>query len=282
MQINHNYSAKSDPLTSVNEITKMIQSHRGEPGCALVSASRELIDWLIAKDTHNRKKTPTNVERLKGDILAGNWYVTNQGIGLTRSMFVVDGGHRLESIRQAGYPAVRFFLMFNIDDQAQAYVDRHHKRHMSDIMTLMHDATVSKRYVAILNVMIKIKANWFTGSVQDPLAISTEWEAKHWGFKPFESIKRISTLPAPVMAALIDHYVITQDPRLVEFAEQVAVGELLASGDPAFALRNWLIKTSKISGGSAIQKERYQKSMAAVEAHLEGRKITKLYASHGV
>lgn len=280
MDTNTNYASAGEPLTTVKELQNMIRNHQGDPGCMLVTAGRELIDWLIAHDTHNRKHTPTNVERLKGDIEAGNWYITNQGVGLTKSQFIVDGGHRLESIRQAGYPPVKFFLMFNIDDQAQAYVDRHHKRHMSDIMTLMHDTAVSKRYVAILNVMLKIRANWFAGVVQDPLAVGAEWESKHWGFKAFEDVKKISTLPAPVMAALIDRFVASRDRRVVEFAEQVAQGELLAAGDPAFALRNWLIKTSRISGGSAIQKERYQKTNGALDAHLEGRRITKLYATH--
>ena len=276
---NKNYGTSTAPKTTVREVQDCIKLSRGEPGCALVTAGRELIDWLISKDIHNRKRVTPNVERLQADIESGKWFVTNQGIGLTRSLFIVDGGHRLESIRQAGHPAVRFFLSWNIDDEAQAYVDRHHKRHMSDILTLIHDTAVSKRYIAALNVMVKIRANWFATSVQDPLVISAEWEDKFWAIQAFESLKKVATLPAPVFAAMIDKYHATPDPRILEFAEQVAHGELLATGDPAFALRNWMIKTTRVSGGSAMQKERYLKTMGALEAHLQNRKITRLYAA---
>jgi hypothetical protein len=267
--------------TSVKEVKSMIHAG-GKPGSLLVTAGRELIDWLISKDTHNRKRVPTNVERLVKDIRENNWFITNQGIGITKGGFIVDGGHRLEAMRSADYPPVRFFLCWNVDDEAQVYVDRHHRRHMSDILTLLHDTAVSKRHIATLNVMLKIRSNWFATTAQDPMAISEEWEDKHWAIQAFDKVPKIAALPAPVFAALADKYHETKDAKILGFAAQVTLGELLESGDPAFALRNWLTRTMKLSGGSSIQKERYLKTKWALDAYLQGKRVIKLFQSHAL
>ena len=281
---NQNYGAPK-VLTTVAAVMTAIEATKGGLGALWVVASRELIDWLISKDTHNRNRVPTNVARLTTDIKEGNWFATNQGIGLTKSGLVVDGGHRIAAIREAGYPPVVFMLVWGLDDRAQMYVDRHSKRHMSDIMSLLHDTAVSKRYISYLVVMIKARTGWANIITQDPVVVSSEWEAKHWAITTFSDIPKIAALPAPVFAAIADKYHAAQDDRIIDFTIKVAVGELLTAGDPAFALRNWLTNGTarRGTGGGRVtpQKERYLKTMWALDAHLDGRRVTKLVqASH--
>lgn len=273
--INQNYGLVPD---TARQIQNWVNQQSGY-ACRVCVAGPDLIEWLISKDTHNRKKVPGNVSRILEDILNDKWFITNQGVGITKSGFIIDGGHRLEAIRQSGYKPVKFLLACNLDDEAQAYVDRHQRRHMSDILSLVHDTTVSKRYVAVINAMAKAKRG-FSSNLVKLEEISEIWEERHWAIQALDPVPRISTLAAPVVAAMSEvYYRCSEDqrPRVLEFASQVATGEMIGHGDPAFALRGWLAGRGKANASEA--KEKYYKARNAVQAFLEGRTMFKLYAT---
>jgi hypothetical protein len=131
--------------------------------CNIVKATRELIESLMAKDTHNRNKSRSHVEYLKREIREGKWFPTNQGIGITASGFVADGGHRIVAMweAEAWKYDVRFLLVEGLDDRAQLYVDRGRGRTMSDVLKLFYDTTVSTAVAACVNVLLRAyRAAW--------------------------------------------------------------------------------------------------------------------------
>lgn len=250
-----------------------------KPTVEIATASKPLIRELRSLDTHNRARKPTHVEYLRREIRAGRFSLTNQGIGVTVGGWICDGGHRLEAIELEGCPPVQFILARNLPDTAQKYVDQHSRRSMADTLTLFFDTTISCQVIAALNMCVKMTAGFKGHAKPGPDRLIQEFEVKQAAMQRIIGLEKSRTLPAPVTAALIDVLHMTADPLVINFAQQVIRGEMLQTGDPALTLRNWLNNSTGGTGGDFVQRERYLKTRAATMAFLEGRRMTKLYAT---
>jgi hypothetical protein len=247
-----------------------------KPTVEIVTATPKLIKELRALDTHNRKRKKTHVDYLRNEIREGRFSLTNQGIGVTVSGYICDGGHRLEAIELEGCPPVQFILVRGLPDSAQKYVDQHAKRSMSDTLSLFFDLSMSNTLVAMLNIFIRMEVDDSIRKIGPDLLIE-QYQLRQNHIEQLLSIANGKTLSAPVLAALLEAFHRTNDSQVLTFAEQVIRGELLQVGDPAYTLRRWLEVTPS-GGAGAQQKERYLKTKSAVSAFLEGRRLTKLYA----
>jgi len=246
-----------------------------KPTVEIVTATKKLITELRALDTHNRNKKKTHVDYLRKEIREGRWTLTNQGVGVSASNYIVDGGHRLMAIELEGYPPVQFILAKGLADCSQKYVDQHAKRSMADTLTLFFDSTISNQVIGALNTILRVENSWASGKFS-PDALIAKFEETESSIKQLLSVEKSKSLCAPVLAALIITHHQTGDERILQFAQQVTCGEMLQTGDPALTLRNWLASNGR--GGGGQQNERYLKTRAALEAFLEGRRLTKLYA----
>lgn len=250
------------------------------PTAEIVVASKPLIAELRAMDTHNRNRKEAHVEYLRQEIREGRFCLTNQGVGVTVSGYIADGGHRLEAIWLEGCPAVSFVLVRNLPDICQKYIDRGSQRSMADTLTLFFDAAMTTKTVAILNVLWyrKKKRAASKPSPDDLIELFSEFGAS---LKRLVSMEHSKTIPAPVVAVFMASLHETSDERVMKFAHQVITGELLQLGDPALTLKNWLQNSRRSvrgSGGGSFQIERFKKATSAVEAFLEDRRLVKLYA----
>lgn len=249
-----------------------------KPTVEIVTANKKLIDELRSLDTHNRNKKKNHVDYIRKEIRAGRWTLTNQGVGVSVSNFIVDGGHRIEAIELEGYPPVQFILARGLPDCAQKYVDQHAKRSMSDTLTLFFDSTISNQVIACLNVIIRMEFS--TNTKPSPDLLIAKFEEMETSIKRLVSVEKSKSISAAVFAAIVNVHYQTGDDRVFQFAHQLVRGEMLQSGDPALTLRNWLANAhgGGTSGGLSVQRERYLKTYAALEAFLDGRRLTKLYA----
>ena len=247
------------------------------PTVQIVTATRKLITELRAMDTHNRNKKQSHVEYLRNEIRSGRWAITNQGIGVSVSNFIIDGGHRLEAIELEGCPPVQFILARGLPDSAQKYVDLHAKRSMADTLTLFFESSISTNVIAALNVLFKESAGW-TSVKPSPDMLIAKFQEVEFSIALLSQIEKAMKLPAPVFAALVDAHQSSGSDRVLVFTEQLCRGEMLQQGDPALTLRNWLGSIHGTTGGGQVQRLRYLKTHAAVDAFLQGRKLAKLYA----
>lgn len=263
------------PETNFGNIPNPIEPMK-TPTVEIVTASKPLIDELLAKNTHNRNVKKSHVEYLRQQIREGNWTLTNQGVGVSVSGYIVDGGHRLQAIVQEGYPPVQFILARNLPDRAQKYVDTHARRSMADVLTLFFNQKLSTQTVACLNTIWKAERNFTQNRKPSPDEMISFFEEYGRDIKSVIGVTNATRLCSPVFSAIVFLLHATGDNRVLEFCDQVIKGELLQSGDPALALRNYL--SSAKGGGGAAQKERYYKTLSAAEAFIEGRRLAKLYA----
>ena len=245
-----------------------------------VKSEKTLVQLLRSMDTHNRKKKPTNVTFLSEEMKSGRWLPTNQGIGVSENGRIIDGGHRLEAMHESGREDIVFLLVVGLSDDSQKYVDQHAKRSMADTLKLFLNKEVSHQLVATMNVIHASKQLGFrTPKRLSPDEIVEMMDLFSDDISMFSNIPQFWNLPSPVAAAILISYHKTHDPSIYEFATQVVNGEMIAKGDPSYALRNYIIASRGFSsGGSTVQRERFQKTRAAILAHVRGRKLTKLYA----
>jgi hypothetical protein len=247
------------------------------PTVQIVTANKPLIQELRSLDTHNRKKKKMHVDYFRKEIREGRFTLTNQGIGVTVSNYICDGGHRLEAIELEGCPPVQFILARGLPDIAQKYVDQHSKRSLSDALTLFFDQTISNQVIAGLNVILRIGDGWKKGKFS-PDELIQAFEERGEALKRVAGVEKSHHLNAAVWAALVEMLHETGDERVLAFAEQVIRGEMLRAGDPALTLRQWLSSISGATGGGTMQRERYLKTKAALQAFLDNRRLQKLYA----
>jgi hypothetical protein len=243
-----------------------------KPECQIVTATKPLVDSLLAMNTENRPIRKAVVDRYKRDILAGKWFLTNQGIGISQDGVMIDGQHRLAAIRECGYPQIPILIVSGLDREARKAVDQHAKRSARDLLAFSFNARVSRAAPAIAAVLFRNSTNWrMSPTNQEIYDIITDNREEMESV--IDGAMNKNFFAAPFSAAFVisckDHGV----DRTLLFMRSVEVGEMLTKEMPEFHLRNFIITNRKTTGGGSMQRERFEKCMKAIAAHMEGRKM---------
>ncbi len=252
----------------------------------IVETTPALVDALIALNTHNRSLKVTQVKRIAKDINDGNYVFTNQGIGVTKSGFLTDGQHRLYAMRECGYPKCLMLLVTGLDDNAQAVVDRHSKRGQADIVSLLMNQTVTTKMVATINAASRMRQTSEKFSlVSTRESIVSEFDMANIIVESGEEITAIISAageaPSSLYAALWHYGQRTSISQATDLAVKIKTGAGLAEDDPAYRLRETLIKRKAIfNSGSQGKVELYSVAVSACKAH-SMKKPLKLLRSVG-
>jgi hypothetical protein len=124
------------------------------PKCAIVTINKELVDALLALNTRNRAIKPSVIAAYRRYIANGQWSLTNQGIGISSSGFVIDGQQRLYALQAEGYPPVKILLVTGLSEDAIAAVDSGSNRTPRDYLHFFFDKKVSAFTTAILRTIM--------------------------------------------------------------------------------------------------------------------------------
>ena len=260
---------------------KLVTQH---PHACIVTATKPLIDALIAMNTRNRKPRQTAIDRLRIDIEAGQWKLTASGVGVDWNGHLCDGQHRLYAIVEAGYPPVQFVLTTGLDPASQAVVDRHAKRSLSDALSMMTGRTVSTAIVAAANSLLSIKN---ATSPKEPFVYASrhpsdsqaaacliEWEDDLAAVLSAAG----GNFRSSIVAALAIYH--RHDPeRAVLFADQLRRGLGLSETDPAYKMRSILETALVRNGGAQGSIRAFCYTVSAILAHSQGRELRLLKGS---
>lgn len=221
----------------------------------VLTASKPLVDWLLALNTKNRALKNLHTKNIADEIERGEFVLTSQGIGITANGVLTDGQHRLQAIAMSGYPPVEILVVTGLDEIAMRKTDQlMAKRSMADVLKLIMNKTVSTNLVAAVTCHLKIKIG------SDGFFISTarksEGEIADFLENYSDEITNLfdaagGSLRAGIMAAMIDFALYDID-MACSFARQVRNGERLVSSDPAYKLRDYIIKNKNGGGGRQV------------------------------
>jgi hypothetical protein len=245
------------------------------------AATKQLVDSLLEMNTNNRPLRKSVVDCYKQDIADGRWYITNQGIGVSADGVLIDGQHRLEALKQMGYPPVPLLIVSGLPREAQEVVDQHAKRGARDVWKLIFNSVVADAAPAICNIIHRSRNAWSGGRVSNQrLKDILDEHVDEIAFV-LEQAGSAKFFAAPYLAAFV--VVAKEQPeaqgRIAEFMERVAAGENLSRNMPEFHLRNVVITSKGTRGGQSLQEERFAKTCKALRAALAGQEIKILRAA---
>lgn len=224
----------------------------------------------------NRKLRPSVVDAYANDMKSGRWRFSGQGIIINADGGLDDGQHRLNAIISADTP-VNMTVTVGTDPAAFHVMDTGRKRSPAD--ALMIDGVKNSQSIASTVTMIIMinrgtpKPAPSSGEIMDELSRNekTYQQAVALSQKIYAELKGSTTAYAAFCFLVLSRS--KNRHKLADFISQIAHGENIRRGDPAFAIRH-LIINRKIGGGN-----RYDRSstinhlLKAWERYVVGDKI---------
>jgi hypothetical protein len=226
---------------------------------------------LLLRNQKNRSVTTREIQKLAGDMAAGAWPVTNQGLGLGDDGLLYDGQHRLMAILHAGV-TVKMLVVGGLDPAARATIDRGRTRSVGNVLQMFDGEAHGPKVVPWIRALVSLHgradSHLSTHAAREELAryrASVDWLLAHGPrARPFGM--------APVVAGLIyAHHVLGAEVE--PFIRGYASGAGLPEGSPALALRRLVGE-----GGGPRQRERTLtlKTLSCVLAHVRGETLLRI------
>lgn len=240
------------------------------------------LEWL-ARNVNNRSVTRADVEYLRDCILAGEWKVTHQGIAFWDDGELADGQHRLHAIVQAGIGVWVHVTRGVPRDNAEA-IDRGRTRSNRDHLHFSGVKTNNRLVAACVCMTNQYRVERSESATRwSKRRLRPDEFAKFYdAFSPaiafaYESNTR---LHACVGAAIASAWFTADRERLAQFRSLLASGAATDAGDlAAIKLRDFLLKKQYGQGESA-RNDLFLKACSALRAFLDGRPLSKLYATN--
>jgi hypothetical protein len=220
--------------------------------------------WLAQNTASNRKVAKRTVEAYAREMRAGRWQLTHQGIAFNRSGELIDGQHRLSAVIMADTP-IESYVYTGLPLEYNAPIDQGYNRRIDQILGISsRKGSVARTLYALENNMIHSSFRSSVGVIEDVVTRNDEIINELTDAAPSKFVG------APVLGALAYAYPI-HPGKVLSFAKQLHTGELLERGDPAHAMRNWMIRVVHRSA-----RENAVATCNAIAAELQGRKLTRI------
>jgi hypothetical protein len=240
---------------------------------------------FLTRNTHNRDISDSVVERYLEEHGLGEWYPTSSGIGFDVDGVLIDGQHRLKMAEKSKTGAW-LLIVTGLPKVSQQKQDRQRKRTLYDVFKLSGDAQ-HRKDVQIATTLARIRENTAghdpsDAKVKSVLATHRDYIEKVLqvaGRKNDKGIGRAAILAALVIG--MEH----DEPRTTEFITQFVTGVQLSIDSPAYRLRKFAVEGTIVKSthsGRESQLEDYLKTVAALQAHFDGRKLSVLVRSKSI
>lgn len=230
-------------------------------------------DWLLA-NTHNRELRESRVNYFIGEIKAGRWRLTHQGIAFGSNRVLLDGQHRLWAIAlsDASVPAL---VAVNVPPESLEAIDVS-MRSVADILTL--DGSVGKvtsRMLGVLRAMFVTTPRRRSPGEERDLLVRHD-DAVHF------AVEAITSAPIPGVATAVIRGVLARAwysadlGRLREFAQAM---QTCSNEGPVGLLIQHLIRNRGGAHGYGQRVDTYRRTERALSAFLVGEQLTRLHPS---
>ena len=255
---------------------------RQEPYNVLLNVTPELAStWLTNCNTHNRKLVDAHVDRLAGEMRAGRWQLTHQGIAFSTNHVLIDGQHRLWAVVLSGV-TVPMRVYFNEPPETLAVVDAVRPRTNDEIITLSGGiGTVTRAELATLRAMLAGLGSYnrmTSGKEAEKLSLYREAVAFAHDILPQSRFRGIAT--GVIHAVLARAFYSADHGKLRHVADVLQSGVGSEEMDqPIMLLFRFLVETATRHSGHPECRVRYAKTERALAAYLHGERLARLCAT---
>lgn len=257
----HNTGPIEKDIFSMASVTKIAPSAQSDMAtihwlnsCLDRAASETFTEWatippgvaaaFLERNEGNRNISPTKAEHYALDMAAGRWTENGETIIVSADGSLNDGQHRLQAVIDSNTP-IRFLFVFGVSRDSRATVDQGKARSAGDFLAMQgvhyasNAATAAKFIMAYersggknISLRSKLTNAEIVARVKadDEIVKSTVFAFHH--YQEYRALFSVT-----VMASC--HYVLAEiHPKdAAEYLAQVALGESIKRGDPAFAVR---------------------------------------------
>jgi hypothetical protein len=242
-------------------------------------ATKQLVDALIDMNRNNRSVKKSVVEKYRRDIASGNWHLTNQGIGVCEDGILADGQHRLLAIKAENYPPVKLLIVWGLSNESRMAIDTHAKRNVRDLLQFAFGHRVNAVAAAIANMLFFNKHGWPSIGATPAELYDIIGEVDDIMEEIVNTPSNAQFYPAPFLAGFV--YAANEKIASVDTIKKMMIatedGLMLSRDDPCYHLRNLLFgRRREVS--TAARREKFQKTVKAVIAYAEGKKMGTLRA----
>ena len=246
----------------------------------IVITTKEFVDRSLEANVRNRKPKPFHIEKLKTEMSVGQWFLTASGIGFSEDGILIDGQNRLIANREAGYPPIPLVVVRGLKFESQRAVDKHARRSTADTLSLLLNQTVTNSIIAAIRSITTIQGS----TSRDENFISSSWRKPterdiqdfFIEYQDFLStvVSRSGQARGPVCAALFI-YALNDFKGMEELSAQIKTGANLDIDDPAYRLRDIILK-NKGNNGSKYVLDLFCYSVSAVVSHAQRKQVKQL------
>lgn len=251
-----------------------------QPKCDFFKANKPLVDFLLSRNTGNRTLRPRYVDYFVREIESGGYCLTNNGVGIDVDGVVFDHQHRLQAIKKAGYKPVTLLIVWGLPKESITAIDCGLKRTVTDFFHYaMEHPDITAKMAAVIRTYGLMNYHYRKSYKPSNREVFEWYEEIHEALKIVFNIKGVSSLPAPVLAAVCTRLKDNiEDQSMLVFLDKLITGEGLEKDSPILRLRNWLILKQSSGGGFGMMIERFDRTATALIAYIENRQITKLFS----
>lgn len=194
----------------------------------------------LERNTLNRAVRAAKVAEYAADMRLGRWHDTGQGIIFDETGTLIDGQHRLLAIIESGI-GVHMDVIRGVSRSAMAYIDVGAKRSTNDYLHLHHGVPDSNRVGGAIKSILST-CFWFQNFVVKGETAFLVY--KRFGKEIHQTTSEIGNFKPAMKSWIIGTIAFARKSHpeeMSKFAKGIGNGENLKKGDPAFAVRNWLI-----------------------------------------
>lgn len=232
----------------------------------------------LASNKSNRKLRQNYSRRLARQMAAGDWTLSHQAIAFNGDGSLRDGQHRLHAI-VLSKTTQQFLVARGVSEDSIFHCDTHAMRGDADAFRIAgHDIT--KEHVAVAKSMIAVLGmSNLTHRKMLLRFIQKYVEGIRFSLESIP-VRRKGISHSCVRAVIAMAFYSVDRERLEEFDRSLYSGVVASSetDTAVLRLRDWLLSTELTSGGSSARKVISQKAAAALNAFLQYRPLSKLYA----
>ena len=233
-------------------------------------ASEFLKNVVIEKQ---RKLSERLVDTYAQTMRNGKWVLTHQGIAFDKNGNLCDGQHRMQGVVKSGV-TIQCIVSTDVDEMQNGVftfdaIDRGVPRSIGDQLNVRHGIKNANLVAASCRIIGLICLRTiYRATVENTLTIYDKYGSEiDYGIKSFN----LAALKKSSIIGTLAFCQRAMPKQVIPFIDAVASGENISSGDPAFALRNFILSGAVKNGGVLGHGER-QSAVAAMH-YVMGKRI---------